>query len=177
MRLEPTYEGLEHHGKPRHTAPSAGVWSLPMRDWNHDGRAVRGSTCEGLEPTYEGLERYFNGTGNTNRITSLEPTYEGLERARKSAAWGALLLVWSLPMRDWNPDIIEVFGQNVIDVWSLPMRDWNCFHYVKTKSGVGSLEPTYEGLEPVDNRKPSKAPELVWSLPMRDWNMVMLSPS
>ncbi len=64
---------------------------------------------------------------------SLEPTYEELEQQNTCFIENKQALVWSLPMRNWNPFLVTSL----------------------TQSGSG-LEPTYEELEPTSLERAMK---------------------
>ena len=107
-------------------------------------------------------------------------------------------LVWSLPMRNWNPQSITLDG-TLSRVWSLPMRNWNNAWKAEKSCPVKPFEAYLWGIETPSKKKIVPFRELfeaylwgietpwsrrkgdrregVWSLPMRNWNSVSLCSS
>ena len=75
-------------------------------------------------------------------------------------------------MRDWNYWDNFSNERETFRIFSLPMRDWNKNAIELRKLNVfPHFQPTYEGLKQFARFKIYDFPFLIFSLPMRDWNI------
>ena len=121
------------------------VWILPMRDWNRTTGIVYtpavtfGSYLWGIETS-----RYHSRDKHSS--AGLDLTYEGLKHPFSFYHFVDDVLVWILPMRDWNLKL--------------------AFYH----KPFARLDLTYEGLKPGPSKTSPFGRTCVWILPMRDWN-------
>jgi len=98
-----------------------------------------------------------------------ESTYEEL----KPGKWPPmmrLILVLSLPMRNWNKN--DWFNECRLSfVLSLPMRNWNLSCSTRKPTKRSRFESTYEELKLLQMSLFTFKP-IVLSLPMRNWNTI-----
>ena len=136
MGFQPTYEELKQiKSQFRYILPSQ-VFSLPTRNWNLGKRIRRRYPQRCFQPTYEELKRlqvqfsYF-------LLNRFQPTYEELKhhsilesveqelgfqpiyeelKLLSEINWTSRQRVFSLPMRNWNPD--SMFRLSVTSTFS-----------------------------------------------------------
>jgi len=121
------------------------------------------------QPTYEELKLTFTAI-TCDRGTGSQPTYEELKLAMTKRA-AAVIVVLSLPMRNWNGFWCRCLCQNR-SVLSLPMRNWNPTvpGFFARRSFVLSLPMRNWNLPP--SHRLHLFHQTVLSLPMRNWNVL-----
>ena len=99
------------------------VFTVPMRNWNR-------STISGLRllfacfySTYEEL-KHNNADGRSLLRACFYSTYEELKHTSLLLSYVSYILVFTVPMRNWNPFLCER-QENVFLVFTVPMRNWN----------------------------------------------------
>ena len=177
------------------------IASLPMRNWNLSNCCGPGKGVFNCQPTYEELKRLLERRKAEAELYC-QPTYEELKLRTSFPSinpafwlpaylWGIetrlvkkssyqFTEIASLPMRNWNLDILEGFLK-AETIASLPMRNWNSFLPQQYIQRLLNCQPTYEELkhESRSARRDSKIilPAYLWGIETRVISLAISFPS
>ena len=100
------------------------IASLPMRNWNSQRGYKRMGKISELPAYLWGIETFF-GLNYIYGGLKLPAYLWGIETLAERIKSLKLMLIASLPMRNWNGKHSQVFVYDINSIASLPMRNWN----------------------------------------------------
>ena len=125
--------------------PPPSVFSLPMRNWNTGSAWTLRVAAGSFQPTYEELKHGFANVNAGLRVPFSAYLW-GIETIHRYFPDESRHWVFSLPTRNWNPDIIQK-AYAVKLVFSLPTRNWNASSIIRCVTIGFGFQPTYEELK------------------------------
>ena len=124
----------------------AGVFSIPMRDWNISLANLQEKAEKSFQHTYEGL-KHVDGEIVRFWGECFQHTYEGLKRGCMQG--------WDSPQAGFSAYL-----------WGIETG----IHQTNSQCQQQGFQHTYEGLKPLPANSHTTT-EQVFSIPMRDWNI------